>query len=97
MMARVSVSDDDVEAVMAMNTQNCIGITGLVSQDFSQVGPRIPDPIDPDHVKPNDDSYGSEIKRAPFGKSLNKLLATNSKIDLKNICYITCVVPGNVD
>ncbi|CEP08435.1 hypothetical protein, partial, partial [Parasitella parasitica] len=61
-----------------------IGITGLVSQHFTQVGPKIPDPIDPDHVKPNDDPYGSEIERAPFVKSLNKLLATNSKIDLKN-------------
>ncbi|KAI8635852.1 hypothetical protein BD408DRAFT_125695 [Parasitella parasitica] len=34
-----------------------IGITGLVSQHFTQVGPKIPDPIDPDHVKPNNDPY----------------------------------------
>ncbi|CEP16401.1 hypothetical protein [Parasitella parasitica] len=37
----------------------------LVSQHFTQVGPKIPDPIDSDSVGPNNNPYGTDVERAP--------------------------------
>jgi hypothetical protein len=65
-----------------------IGLTGLVSQHSTQVGPnKIPDPIDPDSVMPNDDPFfGIPEERFPFFETmLKELLDFNSKIDMKNI------------
>jgi len=69
-----------------------IGLTGLVSQHFTQVGPKVPDPIDPDSVRPNDDPFGTPEERFPFEKMLKELLDLNSKIDMKNT---SCNLPDS--
>ncbi|CEP08777.1 hypothetical protein [Parasitella parasitica] len=56
------------------------------------VGPKIPDPIDPDSVRPNNDPYGTDVERAPYEKRIRELLVINSQIDMKNTC---CNVPGS--
>lgn len=70
-----------------------IGITGLVSSHFEQTGPRLPDPIDPSQIKPNDNPYGTVTEREPLLTDINKLLQVNSSIDMKNTY---CNLPGAV-
>jgi putative transposase len=70
-----------------------IGITGLVSSHFEQTGPKLPDPIDPAQIKPNDNPYGTHTEREPLLAEINKLLQVNSSIDMKNTY---CNLPGAV-
>jgi transposase InsO family protein len=70
-----------------------IGITGLVSSHFEQTGPKLPDPIDPAQIKPNDNPYGTLTEREPLLDEINKLLQVNSSIDMKNTY---CNLPGAV-
>jgi hypothetical protein len=87
-------SSENVHVLLGMDilSKIGIGITGLVSQHFTQIGPKVPDPIDPDSVKPNEDPFGTGEERLPFEKLLKALLDSNSKIDMKNT---SCNLPDS--
>ncbi|KAK4512904.1 uncharacterized protein ATC70_003614 [Mucor velutinosus] len=69
-----------------------IGITGLASTWFEELGPRLPDPIDPD-IEPNNDPYGSPAERAKAFKPIEQLLVENAAIDLATT---HCNLPGAI-
>lgn len=48
-----------------------IGITGLISSWFDYAGPKLPAPIDPDYIQPNNTPVGSEDER-------NQMMSKNS-------------------
>ena len=61
-----------------------IGITGLVTSWFGEVGPKIPAPIDPDDMQPNNTPVGSESERASMLATLQPLFDENIRIDAKS-------------
>lgn len=70
-----------------------IGITGLVTAFFETVGPKIPEPIDPDSIKPNDSPYGSKQEREALFNKIYSLLDVNAQIDMK---HTYCNLPGAI-
>lgn len=69
-----------------------IGVTGLASTWFEEVGPRLPDPIDPD-IEPNNDPFGSPVERAAAFKPIELLLEENAAI---NLATTHCNLPGAI-
>ncbi|KAL9536601.1 hypothetical protein MBANPS3_012525, partial [Mucor bainieri] len=69
-----------------------IGVTGLASTWFEELGPRLPDPVDPD-IEPNNDPYGSLAEREKAFKPIEQLLKDNAAIDLATT---HCNLPGAI-
>jgi len=69
-----------------------IGVTGLASTWFEEVGPRLPDPVDPD-IEPNNDPFGSPAERAKAFAPVEQLLKENAAIDLATT---HCNLPGAI-